>query len=394
MSRHATTDTPVDPWRTDPWDDVGVVVPDGLDLPPVSRRRLARLVAAVALLLVVGVLVAGALGFWFIRQINPSGDPGRPRNFTVRADDTLESISRRLERNGFVVDASVFRWYVEREGGLEPEPGFYTLRPRDHMGNIMQVLNTPPNETYVRATFPEGYTIAQMGERLDETLRSADARDFERLATDGSITSLYQKPGGTSLEGLLFPDTYFVAGDETEASIIGRMVALMERVGRQEGLDDVASTGPLSSPYDVLTVASMIEREARVPGDRALIARVIYNRLALGLPLQIDATLYYQGDPDVPFDQLRRTPGPYNTYLNTGLPPTPIANPGRASIQAALNPAPNPSPGDELCQDLDPSQSCLWLYYVLADTDGSHAFAVTLDQHLANVAKARAEGLL
>lgn len=394
MTRPGSAPELVDDWRPDPWDDVAVVVPDGVEALSPRRRALPKVLAGLALLVVAVLLAIGVTGYWYIRQVNPPGDPGAPINFTVKAEDTLETVSRRLERNGFIVDAGVFRSYVSRQGGLALEPGFYTIRPRDHMGNIMRVLSTPPNETYIRATFPEGYTVAQMGERLDESLRSADADRFVRLATNGAITSAYQKPGGTSLEGLLFPDTYFVAGDETEASIIGRMVALMERVGRQEGLDEVATTGPLPSAYDVLTVASMIEREARVPGDRALIARVIYNRLAMGMPLQIDATLYYGADPDTPFDELRQTPSPYNTYLNLGLPPTPIANPGRASIQAALNPAPNPSLNDERCDALAPGEPCALLYYVLADEDGSHAFAVTLGQHLLNVAAARAKGLL
>jgi UPF0755 protein len=122
---------------------------------------------------------------------------------------------------------------------------------------------------------------------------------------------------------------------------------------------------------------------------------VIYNRLFLEMNLQIDATLYYQGDRDTPFPILRRTPGPYNTYLNAGLPPTPIANPGRASIRAALNPAANPPPGDPICQALeDPTQNCLYLYYVLADEDGGHAFAATLEQHEENIRRARAAGLL
>ncbi len=95
-------------------------------------------------------------------------------------------------------------------------------------------------------------------------------------------------------------------------------------------------------PYQVLIVASLVEREAKVPEDRAKIARVIYNRLFLDMPLQIDASLYYQQDGERPFSELKELDTPYNTYLHTGLPPTPIANPGRASIQAALHPAAEP----------------------------------------------------
>jgi UPF0755 protein len=115
------------------------------------------------------------------------------------------------------------------------------------------------------------------------------------------------------------------------------------------------------------------------------------------MPLQIDATLYYGQDPETPFDQLRQLDTPYNTYLYTGLPPTPIANPGRASIEAALNPAQNPPQGDPICVELrerKPEAPCLYLYYVLADEEGGHAFGADDVQHAENVRRARAAGLL
>jgi UPF0755 protein len=170
------------------------------------------------------------------------------------------------------------------------------------------------------------------------------------------------------------------------------MVALMERVGRQE---DIVVRGYVLglTAYQVLTIASMVEREAKVDDDRALIARVIINRLKRGMPLQIDATLYYGQDPGTPFAELKAIDSPYNTYLYPGLPPTPIANPGRASIEAVVNPAPNPPAGGALCVGV-PRNECEYLYYVLADEDGRHAFAVTYDQHLANVEKALQAGLL
>ena len=138
----------------------------------------------------------------------------------------------------------------------------------------------------------------------------------------------------------------------------------------------------------------MIEREAKVDDDRAKIARVIYNRLYLGMELGIDATLYYGQPADTPFSELKALDSPYNTYLRTGLPPTPIAAPGRASIEAAMNPAPNPSLGDPLCADLPDGVPCVYLYYVIADEEGRHVFAATLEQHEANVEAARQKGLL
>jgi UPF0755 protein len=150
------------------------------------------------------------------------------------------------------------------------------------------------------------------------------------------------------------------------------------------------------TPYQVLIIASMIEKEAKLDEDRPKIARVIYNRLFFGMNLEIDATVRYGAPAGVTeFSAMRQIPGPYNTYLNAGLPPTPIANPGRASIRAALHPAPNPPPGDPVCQVLDdPTQGCHYLFYVLINEEGGHAFAVTGEQHQSNVNRAAELGLL
>jgi UPF0755 protein len=192
---------------------------------------------------------------------------------------------------------------------------------------------------------------------------------------------------------MLFPDTYQVSGDDTEAAVIRRLVAMMERVGRQENLENSKQLVGYS-PYQVLTIASIIEKEAKVEEDRAKIARVIYNRLAARMNLEIDATLLYQADPNLTFAQLKEIDSPYNTYMKRGLPPTPISNPGRASIKAALNPAPAPTADDEACEGLPRNQECDYFYYVLINEDGRHKFATTYEQHLVNVEEARAAGLL
>ena len=381
-----------DDWHDDPWD-----VPAAAEVQVVEATRASRwpfkwLVALVALVAVGSLLAAGSVAWWYLHRINPSGEASTPVNFSVEADDTLETISVRLREQGFIVDDGVFRWYVERQGGIEITPGYFALRPLDHMGNIMQALATPPEQTFTSVTFPEGFTVAKMANRLADRIPRLLATDFLAAASDGSVRSEFQPEGVTSLEGLLFPDTYQVSNGESATQVAGRMVAMMERVGRQE---DIVVNGYIQglTSYQVLIVASMVEREAKVEDDRALIARVILNRLRRQMPLQIDATLYYQQDPDLPFTQLKVLDTPYNTYLYSGLPPTPIANPGRASIHAVLNPAPNPSEGGALCEGVA-KDDCQYLYYVLADADGRHTFAVTLEQHEANVAKALADGLL
>jgi UPF0755 protein len=396
-------DRPAVDWLRDPWDDVDRT--GTVERLRRQTRPIKWIVYTVMVLGVVGILIAGAVGWWYVGKLNPAGAPGDVQSFTIVAEDDLVSVSERLEEQGLISDAGVFQWYAKREGGLEIQPGYYEIRPDDHMGNVLGRLRTPPGQTYTKVTFPEGFTVEQMAERLDTSVERMRADDFLSAAANPDITSAWRPPGVTSLEGLLFPDTYQVSNAESEGQVIERMIALMERVGDQE--DIVNKSAALGrTPYETLIIASMIEREARIPEDRAKISRVIHNRLFLSaadpgnpFPLQIDATLLYGRDqagldPEIPFSELRGIDTPYNTYLRPGLPPTPIAAPGRASIQAALNPAPNPPPGDPICAELPNPTQCYYLFYVLADEDGGHAFASTLEQHLRNVDAARQAGLL
>ena len=363
------------------------------------NKRIANMVA----LLFIAVLVAGVVGYgahkyWYLQQVNPSGQADASELFQVTENDDLSTLSKRLKIEGFIVNDSVFRSYASSEGGLEIIPGYYTLRPQDHMGNILRVLRTPPNDTLSKVTFPEGFTLAQIAERLNQGVPSIDAEDFlaktgDTELTTSAVRSVYQPDSVTSLEGLLFPDTYLISGDKSATQVAQEMLKLMERVGRQEGLDDSLNLVG-RSPYEVLIIASIIEREAKVPQDRPKIARVIYNRLTLGMPLEIDATLFYKQNSELSFPALKAIDTPFNTYMYTGLPPTPISNPGRDSIAAALSPAPNPSAGNTLCREIQDGSPCIYLYYVLSDKDGNHKFAATFSQHQANVQAAIIAGVL
>jgi UPF0755 protein len=380
-------------WTGDPWDDPDVTDAVVLERPRRQWSGVRWLAYAVGLAALVALLVVGAVGFWYVREVNPAGEPTAPITFTVEPGDDLAAITERLHERGFISNPGLFEWYVERNDGLEIVPGYYELRKNDHMGNVLRTLRTPPGQTFTRVTFPEGFTIGRMSERLNDRVPRVPADEFVTAATDGSVRSSLQPPDVTSMEGLLFPDTYEVSNDETARQVVQRMSELMERVGRQLEIEERAPRIGIT-PYQALIVASMIEREAKVDDDRAKIARVIYNRLFLAMPLQIDATLYYGQDPDTPFDELRALDTPYNTYLYPGLPPTPIANPGRESIEAALAPAPNPGRGDPICRDLPEGLPCVYLYYVLIDDAGNHAFAASLEQHEANIELARAAGVL
>jgi UPF0755 protein len=175
----------------------------------------------------------------------------------------------------------------------------------------------------------------------------------------------------TSLEGLTWPDTYFIGANETETQILQRIVSEFETRADQLGLGNADATGV--SPYEALIMASLIQTESGSDADSPLISSVIRNRLAQGMLLQIDATLCYAkgGCPPVPEDADRRIDSPYNTYRVEGLPPTPIATASGAAITAALNPSGDP-----------------YLFYV-SDKNGVTYFATTQAEHDRNVQKAR-----
>jgi UPF0755 protein len=179
----------------------------------------------------------------------------------------------------------------------------------------------------------------------------------------------------TSLEGLLFPDTYFVGAHWTDEQIIRLLVGQFDTVADKAGLANAQGL----SPYQVVVAASLIQTEAKVAEDAPLISAVIRNRLTKGMPLQIDSTLCYAkgGCPPLPTDADKLINSPYNTYVIAALPPTPISSVTAANLQAALNPASVP-----------------YIYYVIADANGKHAFATTLDEQNRNIAAARAKGLL
>lgn len=380
-------------WQHDPWDD-----PDVTDALVIERYRrghrpIKYVVYFTGVVVIAGLIVAGCVGLWYLRQVNPSGDAGAVEVFTVLPTDSVETVSDRLQDRGLITNARVFRYYVDHNGGLTLTPGDYELRPRGHIGNLVRVLRTPPSLTYTNVTFPEGFTLQKMSERLSAKLPRMDPQGFMIAVTDGSIRAPLQPEGATSLEGLLFPDTYRISADESPSQIATRMIDLMDLVVRQE---DVAAKAERlgMSPYQMLIIASMIEREAKVDEDRPKIARVILNRFQMGMPLQIDATLLYGQPPGSSISDVIGLDTPYNTYLHTGLPLTPIANPGRASIQAAVNPSPDPSRGDPICVALPDPKDCHYLYYVVADEDGRHVFAATFEQHEINVQHARDLGLL
>jgi UPF0755 protein len=337
----------------------------------VRRRRRGVLVMGL-LLALVGLVVFQALQWSAAREPKPV-PPGKQVTITVSAGESSVEIGRNLRQAGVVDSVNRFRDVAEQRGldGLL-KPGTYKLVTGMSIDQVLDLLARGPS-TGIPVTIPEGYTVAQIVDKLAAADRFTKAEVEKALKSKDLIVTLRPK-GVDSLEGLLFPDTYGIEPDDTAVGVIQEMADQTEAVLSRYQL----STAPQDlSPYEVLIVASMIEREAKVDSDRAKIAAVIYNRLAAGKRLEIDATVKYAtGHAKVTAKDLA-VRSPYNTYTNVGLPPTPIAAPGEAAIKAALQPA----DGD-------------WIYYVLATKEGEHAFTRSYTEFLKLKAQARAKGLL
>jgi UPF0755 protein len=342
-------------------------------------RRAPRWMIITGLVAAIALVVLGIGGFWLKRQIDPSGGPGAKVDIEVPRGASTGEIAALLAEKDVITSARIFRLYLKVKGGGSFQAGLYHLRERSSMGDVMRIMEDGPAlppATFM--TIPEGLVLAQVAKRVDK-LPNLSEDAFQAALSSGQVRSRYQPAGQASLEGLLFPDTYRIEERENELGVLQRMVSTFDTVAASLGYDEAkARTG--FSAYQVITVASLVEAEAKDDADRAKIARVIYNRLAQKMPLGIDATFYFVLPLERRGTSLRQSDldraGPYNTRQNAGLVPTPIALPGKASLEAALS----PEPGD-------------WLFYVLKN-HRTHAFTSDYNQFLRDKRAAQEKGLI
>jgi UPF0755 protein len=338
--------------------------------PSTTRIRRRRANWGVRISLVV-LLIAGGLAIGAVRYYDwCQGSGGERARVTVEIPEGASGaqIVGELHDKGVVRCGLVSQWLLRRSGLAEKiRVGSYELTTNmDPDDAFRAITKAPPPVPTVDLTIPEGYRLTQIAARVEQDL-GIPAERFLAAADDGDWSLAPYLPEGEPLEGFLFPNTYEFAKRGTSAGDVIRR--LLDEFGAEAaGLAWSRAEGDLGlSPYELVVVASMIEEEARIEKDRPLIAAVIYNRLQQGMTLGIDATLQYV-DPD-PSDGLTesdfRIDSPYNTRTHAGLPPTPIASPGLASLRAALEPA-----------------HVEYLYYVLCGADGHHKFSVDYDQFL------------
>ncbi|MFJ9443098.1 endolytic transglycosylase MltG [Kitasatospora sp. NPDC101235] len=344
---------------------------------PDPRRRRDRLACGLTALALVAVFGGiGLTGYtWLQSQRRPptAADFPGPGNGSVQVSVPegagLSQIASALVRNGVVASSLAFTRAAKGSAAAAGriQPGTYTLKQKMSAAAALAILIDPANANGL--TIPEGWRGHQIYAAIDQKLNLPEGTALKTAQDRGAELGLPDFTNG-SPEGYLFPATYSVTEDTTAFDLLKQMV---DRAGTEFNRDDatVVAQNLGQSVYGLVTVASMVQGEADNTEDMGKVARVIYNRLVKGMPLQLDSTINYALGRSTLNTSVTDTKldSPYNTYLHPGLPPSPISNPGRQAITAALD----PTPGD-------------WLYFVTVKP-GDTRFTDSFDVQQRNVAE-------
>lgn len=329
-----------------------------------------------ALILAIGV-TAGRMMWICASEVLAFGREDRVVTLTIYESDTMEDIANKLYDNGLIRYKSLFNFYADISDAEEDiQPGIYDLNTRYDYHAMVNAMTPRSSREVVELTIPEGYTCRQIFALLEEN-RICTAVDIGAYAASGELDEhwfLEGVPRGSEycLEGFLFPDTYQFYKNSTPKEALEKMLdnfefRFSEEMRAQLDALNANVTGGSYGVREVVIVASLIEKESAAPAESPKIAGVIYNRLFrwgdTPAYLNIDAALVYaQGGDNTTINT--QLDSPYNTYTNVGLTPTPIANPGLSSLQAALNP-----------------ETHDYYYYVLNPATGMHQFSTTYEEH-------------
>jgi UPF0755 protein len=291
---------------------------------------------------------------------------GEPVTVVVKEGETLSGVAGELKEAGIISSTTLFKLEARARGeDAEIKPGAYRISPGEGRGEIIDKFASGDTISALEVTIPEGLTIAQTAQTIEEQ-SGIPASEFETAAESTSYGYPFLGEPAKSTEGFLFPKKYELKENTDATWMVER---LLEQYSLEtSNLDLAGAESRLGlSEYELITVASLVEKESASREERPQIASVIYNRLRAGMPLQIDASVQYAlGKPKekLSLDDLK-VESPYNTYKHTGLPPGPIASPGKDSIQAAIEPA-----------------DTNYLYYVLEADGKNHFFTDDYDEFL------------
>lgn len=340
-------------------------------------KRGIRPLRVVLLTILVLVLIAAGVVFFYYQKYQSaiSGSrSGTPITLTVANGDSYANLGNQLVAKGITPSTTYFSLYLKLNPPPVLLPGLYSMHTNESLKDVFATLKKGPNE--FKVTVIPGMTLAQIATVVGKVPGHSSPK-FLAALKDGGYASPFITSSTPSLEGLLAPQTYFVLPDESDRAVIQEMISQTTSNAQSVGLTPSTTLSGLNA-YQILTIASLIQREALLYSDYPKVARVIYNRLSVPMNLQFDSTVLYglgltSGSPTL--NQLKIST-PYNTYLNAGLPPTPISAPSPEAIKAALNPATGP-----------------WLYFVTIQSNGLEAFSTTYAEQLANEQLAAERGL-
>lgn len=352
-------------------------VPAEEGTPPVrvdaSRRRAAlrrrqRLAAALA-------VVAVVLGGWCWNLVAPLSGPGRTVVVVVTRGESTSSVVATLAKDGVVSSGLLFRLDLAVTGTPVILDGAYAFHASSSFSDAKAVLADGPNLPEV--TVRPGNTLREVAIALGGQVSGAYGAAFVAASVDGSVASPFQTRPGGSLEGLVEPGTYVVTPGLTARALLTQMVDGFTAKAATLGLTP-STVVEGHHAHDLVTIASIVEKEGYYAVNMPKVARVIFNRLAVHSVLQMDSTVLYAlgQDGGTVTHAMLENPTPYNTYLHAGLTPTPICAVSAAAIAATLNPPPGP-----------------WRYFTLVDEAGHLAFATTFAEQLRNEAIGAANGV-
>jgi len=298
-------------------------------------------------------------GWWALQPA--AADASESKTFTIAPGTSTTAIANKLESEGLIRSAYAFKFVVWKDKlATKIQAGSFQLTASDHPGEIATALTQGTEDVWV--TIREGLRATEIGELLDQELANFDSNsdDFAELCLEN--------------EGYLFPETYLVPKEYSTASMCNYLRAQFDLTLTDEWLSEIESQG--WTLREIVTLASIIEREARNPADMKVVSGILRNRLEIGMPLQVDATLQYAKGYNEntkswwssPTAADKAVDSPYNSYTNTGLTPGPISNPGKNALEAAIFPTANDN-----------------LYYI-SNSDGSEMhYAETYEQHMVNI---------
>ena len=323
---------------------------------------MAKLVAVLFVLALLVALVAGALygGQRVLAMFESAPDYPGPGGeevvVQIEPGQTAADVATTLRDEDVIASRSAFLSVANPDPrAASLQPGFYRLLKQMRAADAFELLLDPAARVLGRVTVPEGYTVEQTLEALAAGTE-IPLEDFQAAAQDSAAIGLPEY--AESLEGFLFPATYDVQPDSTAVDVLRMMTDRFKQAAQTLDIESRAAELGVT-PYEVVVIGSLIERESRLDEELPKVSRVVYNRLEQGIPLGIDAAILYglgRTSGGLTASDLARDT-PYENRRQAGLPPTPIASPGEAALTAALQ----PEDGD-------------WLYYVLMDRDGRHLF--------------------